>query len=164
MEISNIKRDNQLNERIKERNMVYVNTNINLGIRPVPTKYGYKPIIATPLSNNVPIQNYPTFSVEKNYLPGNRQGPWDGFATRINDESKLKNMFFANTKCQQGIYVPSSNSSLYNKPIVIGRNKEKQTFPYLFERSNVNKQTKPIYSENKIFNNDSRQMRLNEHK
>ena len=73
-------------------------------------------------------------------------------------------MFFANTKCQQGIYVPSSNSTLYNKPTVIGRNHEKQSFPYLFERSNVNKQTKPIYSENKIFNNDSRQMRLNEHK
>ena len=119
MEISNIKRDNQLNERIKERNMIYVNTNINLGIRPVPTKYGYKPIIATPLNNNVPIQNYPTFTVEKNYLPGNRQGPWDGFASHINDESKLKNMFFANTKCQQGLYIPSSNSSLYNVDEII---------------------------------------------
>ena len=161
MEISNIKYDNELNDRIKERNMVYVNTNINLGIRPIPTKYGYKPILSTPLKNNVPIQHYPTFNVDKDYLPGNKQGPWDGFASHINDESKLKNMFFANTKCQQGLYIPSSNSSLYNKPTVIGRNNEKQPFPYLFENYNVNKPTKSIYNETKIFNNDSRQMRIN---
>ena len=164
MEISNIKRDNQLNERIKQRNMVYVNTNINLGIRPIPTKYGYKPIVSTNVSNKVPIQTYPSFNVENNYLPGNKQGPWDGFATHINDESKLRNMFFANTKCQQQIYIPSSDSDLYTKPTIVGRNHERQPFPELFTNPNVNKKTKPIYSENKIFNNDSRQMRLNEHK
>ena len=164
MDISNIKRDNQLNERIKQRNMVYVNTNINLGIRPIPTKYGYKPILSTPVSNTVPIQTYPTFNVETNYLPGNKQGPWDGFATQINEESKLRNMFFANTKSQQGIYIPSSNSELYELPKVKGRNKESQTFPGLFTTPQVQKQTPPIYKENKIFNNDSRQMRLNEHK
>ena len=164
MEISNIKYDNELNERIKERNMVYVNTNINLGIRPIPTKYGYKPILSTPLKNNVPIQHYPTFNVDKDYLPGNKQGPWDGFATHIHDESKLRNMFFANTKSQQGIYIPSSNSELYELPKVKGRNKESQTFPGLFTTPQVQKQTPPIYKENKVFNNDSRQMRLNEHK
>ena len=144
--------------------MVYVNTNINLGIRPIPTKYGYKPIVSTTVSNNVPIQTYPSFNVENNYLPGNKQGPWDGFATHINDESKLRNMFFANTKSQQGIYIPSSNSELYELPKVKGRNKESQTFPGLFTTPQVQKQTPPIYKENKVFNNDSRQMRLNEHK
>ena len=35
MDISNIKRDNELNERIKQRNMVYVKTNLHLGIHPL---------------------------------------------------------------------------------------------------------------------------------
>ena len=73
-------------------------------------------------------------------------------------------MFFANTKSQQGIYIPSSNSELYELPKVKGRNKESQTFPGLFTTPQVQKQTPPIYKENKVFNNDSRQMRLNEHK
>ena len=144
--------------------MVYVNTNINLGIRPIPTKYGYKPILSTPLKNNVPIQHYPTFNVDKDYLPGNKQGPWDGFASHINDESKLKNMFFANTKAQQGVYIPSSNSDLYQPTTVKGREHEKQTFPYLFNDSLLTSTTSNVYKENKLFNNDSRQMRLNEHK
>ena len=142
MDISNIKRDNQLNERIKQRNMVYVNTNINLGIRPIPTKYGYKPILSTPLNNTVPIQHTDLFNVHTHYLPGNRQGPWDGYATHIHDESKLRNMFFANTKCQQQLYIPSSNSDLYNKPTVVGRNHERQPFPELFTIYNV----KPVFN------------------
>ena len=163
MKISNIKKDDELNERIKQRNMVYSNTNINLGIRPVSTKYGYKPIVDPHLSKEVPINHYPTFNVNTTYLPGNRQGPWDGFASHVNDESKLKNMFFATTKCQQHYYIPSSSSELYNNPKLIGRN-EKQTYPLLFNHPSVQKDTKPIYEENKLFNNDSRQMRLNEHK
>ena len=164
MDISNIKRDNELNERIKQRNMVYVKTNLHLGVRPQSTKYGYKPIVDRPQNNTVPIQHTEMFNVHTHYLPGNRQGPWDGFATHIHDESKLRNMFFANTKCQQPLYIPSSDSDLYNKPTIVGRNHEQQPFPELFTIPNVNKQTKPIYKENKIFNNDSRQMRLNEKK
>lgn len=164
MDISNIKRDNELNERIKQRNMVYVKTNLHLGVRPQSTKYGYKPIVDRPENNTVPIQHTEMFNVHTHYLPGNRQGPWDGFATHIHDESKLRNMFFANTKSQQGIYIPSSNSDLYELPKIKGRNKESQTFPGLFTTPQIQKQTSPIYKENKLFNNDSRQMRLNEHK
>ena len=164
MDISNIKRDNELNERIKQRNMVYVKTNIHLGVRPESTKYGYKPIIDRPESNTVPIQHTKLFNVENDYLPGNRQGPWDGFVSHIHDESVLRNMFFANTKCQQSIYVPSSNSELYELPKIKGRDKETQPFPGLFNNGPINEHTKKIYKENKVFNNDSRQMRLNEHK
>jgi|TARA_Y100000992_G_scaffold291954_1_gene248898 hypothetical protein len=164
MNITNIKRDNELNERIKERNMVYVKTNINLGIRPESTKYGYKPIMDRPVSNTVPIQKTDLFHVNTHYLPGNRQGPWDGFASRIHDESQLRNMFFANTKAQQGVYIPSSNSDLYQPTTVKGREHEKQTFPYLFNDSLLTSTTSNVYKENKLFNNDSRQMRLNEHK
>ena len=164
MDISNIKRDNELNERIKERNMSYVNTNIDLGVRPQSTKYGYKPIVDRPLSQSVPIQKTEVFNVNTHYLPGNRQGPWDGFATNIHQESKLRNMFFANTKCQQGIYIPSSTSTLYNSPKVVGRKNENQPYPGLFTTPRVQKPTPKLYNENKVFNNDSRQMRLNEHK
>jgi hypothetical protein len=164
MDISNIKRDNELNERIKQRNMVYEKTNIHLGIRPQSTKYGYKPIVDRPQSNNVPIQHTEPFNVNSHYLPGNRQGPWDGFATHIHDESTLRNMFFANTKSQQGIYIPSSNSDLYELSKIEGRNKESQPFAGLFTVPHVQHKTPAMYKENKVFNNDSRQMRLNENK
>tara|TARA_B100001758_G_scaffold247910_1_gene268434 strand:+ start:9113 stop:9607 length:495 start_codon:yes stop_codon:yes gene_type:complete len=164
MNISNIQRDNELNERIKQRNMIYVNTNINLGNRPESTKYGYKPIIDRPVSQKVPIERTETFNVNTHFLPGNRQGPWDGFATHIHDESRLRNLFFANTLCQQGLYIPSSNSDLYKSPKITGRKHETQKFPYLFNTPQLHKENKPLYKENKVFNNNSRQMRLNEHK
>ena len=168
MDINNIRRDNQLNVRINDRNNVQLHTNINLGVRPLSTKYAYKPILDRPLSQDVPLQKYPEFNVKRDFLPGNRQGPWDGFATHIHDESLLRNMFFAISKAPQRYYIPSSRSDLYKTAPVRTSNPTKQTHPLLFNASKtsnkVTKVTKPIYKEHKVFNNDSRQMRLNEHR
>ena len=163
MEISNVYYDNELNDRITQRNRSHVNTNIHLGVRPLSTKYDYKPILDKPLSKNVPIQKYPEFNVQRQFLPGDRPGPWDGFATHVHDESVLRNMFFANTKAPQRDYVPSSKSDLYETRSVPNTKPVKQTHPLLFKiPSQVKTTTKYAHKEKSIFYNDTRQMILND--
>ena len=162
MEISNVYYDNELNDRITLRNRSHVNTNIHLGVRPLSTKYDYKPIVDKSISQNVPIQKYPEFNVHKQFLPGTRQGPWDGFATHIHDESKLRNMFFANTKAPQRYYIPSSKSDLYETRPVPNARPVKQTHSLLFKPpAHIITETKHAHKETRVFYNDSRQMRLN---
>lgn len=162
MEVFNISYDNEINHRITQRNQNYVATNIHLGVRPLSTKYDYKPILDKPVSNNVKIKKYPVFNVRQSFLPGDRQGPWDGFSTHIQDESKLRNMYFSNNDCMQRFYIPSSKSSLYVTPPIPNNNPVKQTHPMLFApNKHYTTTTKYAYKENKVFNNDSRQTILN---
>ena len=56
-----------------------------------------------------------------------------GFFNNVNTESLLRNQFFALQKSDQSVYVPSSNSDLYNvnvvsKPVV-------QPHPDLFQKT-----------------------------
>ena len=56
----------------------------------------------------------PTFNPSTAFNPGNDEGPYSGYATNINVESELKNQIYALQKCSQAVYVPSSNSDLYD--------------------------------------------------
>jgi hypothetical protein len=56
----------------------------------------------------------PTYNVHQVFNPGNTQSPWSGFASNINTESELRNQIYALQKCSQAVYVPSSQSDLYN--------------------------------------------------
>ena len=163
MELSNIQYDNELNNRITQRNEISLHTNVHLGVRPLSTKYAYKPILDHPVSQKVPIKKYPEFNVKRDFLPGTRQGPWDGFAAHIHDESKLRNMFFSNNKCQQRHYIPSSKSDLYMLPPLKTTSTVKQNHPMLFQPpEQVNTTTKYAYKEQLVFNNNSRQTILNQ--
>lgn len=110
--VSNIHR--QTNERIYSRNIPSQLLQPYIDARPVMTKYSYLPIVDPRKPINVPLQQMPTFSVNTVFNPGNTQSPWSGFATNINTESELRNQVYALQKCSQAVYVPSSNSDLYN--------------------------------------------------
>ena len=67
--------------------------------RPVPT---------------VSIQTQPTYDIQTTFNPGTAQAPWSGFATHINDESQLRNQYFALQRgAGQGVYIPPKNSDMY---------------------------------------------------
>jgi hypothetical protein len=85
-----------------------------LDVRPVMTKYSYLPIVEPRKPINVPLTVQPTFSPHTVFNPGNTESPWSGFASKINVESELRNQIYALQKCSQAVYVPSSNSDLYN--------------------------------------------------
>ena len=84
-----------------------------LDVRPVLTKYSYFPIVDPRKPIGVPLKQFPTYSVHNVFNPGNTTSPWSGFASNINTESELRNQIYALQKCSQAVYVPNSNSDLY---------------------------------------------------
>jgi hypothetical protein len=85
-----------------------------LDVRPVMTKYSYFPIVDPRKEISVPMEQMPTYNVNKVFNPGNTVSPWSGFASNINLESELRNQVYALQKCSQSVYVPNSSSDLYD--------------------------------------------------
>jgi hypothetical protein len=150
-----VKRD-ELNERISDRNLPSYNLQPQFSMRPVSTKYSLMPIMDQRITSEVPIKINPTYNIGKIFNPGNRQAPWDGYATNVDVETILRNQTFALQKADKSYYVPSSDSDLY-KITAVGRYEE-QTHQALFEiptLSNFNPNTMNI--ANNLFHNSTRQ-------
>jgi hypothetical protein len=110
--VSNI--HEQTNKRIYDRNIPSQMLQPYLDVRPVMTKYSYFPIVDPRKEISVPMEQMPTYNVNKVFNPGNTTSPWSGFASNINLESELRNQVYALQKCSQAVYVPNSNSDLYD--------------------------------------------------
>ncbi len=104
----------ETNTRIYDRNIPSQMLQPYLDVRPVMTKYSHFPIVDPRKNNNVPLTVQPTFNSQTVFNPGNTTSPWSGFASNVNTESELRNQIYALQKCSQSVYVPSSNSDLYN--------------------------------------------------
>jgi len=109
--VSNIHQ--QTNKRIYDRNIPSQILQPYLDVRPVMTKYSYFPIVDPRKDIKTPMEQLPTYNVNKLFNPGNTTSPWSGFASNINLESELRNQVYALQKCSQAAYVPNSNSDLY---------------------------------------------------
>jgi hypothetical protein len=153
--VSDIHRET--NQRIYSRNIPSQMLQPYIDVRPVMTKYSYFPIVDPRKNINVSLQQMPTYNVNQVFNPGNTQSPWSGFATNINVESELRNQIYALQKCSQSVYVPSSNSDLYNYKFQT----IKQTQPHelLFRNDNFesfNPNPAPGICGSGIFNNNTR--------
>ena len=126
----NQQRTEELNERISERNIPSSVLQPQFGIRPVSTKYAMMPIVDRRPVPKVPINPAPMYDISTTFNPGTAVAPWSGFATSVNDESRLRNQFFALQKSPQSDYVPSTESDLYNT--LITYRPVDQPFPGLF--------------------------------
>ena len=127
----NSNRVEELNERIYDRNIPSSTLQSQYGIRPVSTKYAFMPILDRRRIPSVPIKREPTFNIGQTFNPGNAQAPWSGFATNVNDESTLRNQFFALQSSPQSVYIPSTTSDMYNMNILV-RPEIQQPYPDLF--------------------------------
>jgi len=128
----NINRLEDINERISERNLPSSFLQQQFSMRPVPTKYSMMPILDTRVKATVPIIYKQPFSIGSTFNPGT-SAPFSGFSSQVNDESRLRNQFFALQKCEQSVYVPSSNSDMFMIRVSGGERQEPQLFPRLFE-------------------------------
>ena len=102
---------NQTNTRIYDRNIPSQVLQPYIDSRPVPTKYSHLPIVDPRKQNAVGLMQMPSFNPRHTFNPGNTQSPWSGF--KVNTESELRNQIYALQKCSQAVYVPNSNSDLY---------------------------------------------------
>ena len=123
-------RVDELNNRIADRNIPSQKLQAQFDVRPVSTKYAMMPIYDRRAIPTVPIERMPTYNIETTFNPGNDQGPWSGYASNIDDSSRLRNQFFALQKCDQSYYVPPTTSDLYHVEVV--GQQVQQPFPDLF--------------------------------
>ena len=123
-------RTQELNERIYSRNVPSSQLQMQFSSRPVSTKYATMPIVNPRVKSSVPINVEPTYQTTEVFNPGS-SAPWAGFPTKIDDESKLRNQFFALQRCEQSEYVPSTTSDLYE--VAITSQPVNQPHPGLFK-------------------------------
>ena len=153
----NSKMQEQSNRRIYDRNIPSQVLQPYLDVRPVMTKYSYLPIVDPRKRVNVPLQQQPTYNVHNVFNPGNTASPWSGFASNINKESELRNQIYALQKCSQAVYVPSSNSDLYQYKF--HSNKQHNPHELLFHKDtflSFNPNPDPTNSGSHIFLNSTR--------
>jgi hypothetical protein len=122
-----------INNRIYERNIPSHILQPYLSVRPALTKYSILPIVDPRAIINTPMEQLATYNVQQVFNPGNTTSPWSGFASSINVESELRNQIYALQSCSQSVYVPSSNSDLYNVSFNNTSNIS-QPFPELFNQ------------------------------
>tara|TARA_Y100000590_G_C15662348_1_gene993157 strand:+ start:635 stop:1135 length:501 start_codon:yes stop_codon:yes gene_type:complete len=110
------KRVEDLNTRIYRRNVPSGKLQPLFDPRSVPTRYTTMPIIDSKTKANTFIEKLPIYSPHKTFNPGYR-GPISGY--KIDQDSRLRNIFFPLQKCPQRYYVPSTTSDLYNFSMMI---------------------------------------------
>jgi hypothetical protein len=153
-----------INKRIYSRNLPSQIMQPYLNVRPVMTKYSIMPIIDPRKTTSTPMSVLPQYSVDSTFNPGTRQAPWSGYASNVNLESELRNQIYALQKCSQAVYVPDSNSDLYNFNFNTNAhvNQYPQLFPGLFQSYSP-----PAFNPNtervgmNSFNNHTRQQLKN---
>lgn len=127
-------RTQELNERLYSRNIPDTHLENWFSPKSVSTRFTKMPI--TYNSNNkkqIPSpETAPKYNIEKTFAAPTSKAPFSGFYTNVDTESSLRNQFYSLQKSNQSIYVPSSNSELYNIKVV-GR-QETQTHPILFNK------------------------------
>jgi len=121
----------EINTRISERNIPSSSLRPAFDVRPISSKYAMMPILETRPVATVPLQSYQHFSTETVFNPGTGKAPWRGWAERVNLESSLRNQFFAHQRNDRAVYVPNSDSDLYN--VNIAARHVEQPNPYLFD-------------------------------
>jgi len=147
------------NLRTYERNIPSQSLQPYLDARPCSTKYTIMPIVDPRKPSAVPLVQQPTYNQQQIFNPGNDSGPWSGYSSNVNLESELRNQVYALQSSSQAIYVPSSQSSLYN---FRWQNKTQidQPFQELFKTeqfNSFNPNAQPDKIGYGLFNNATRQ-------
>lgn len=150
----NLNRVEDINNRILERNLPSSFLQQQFSSRPVSTKYSLLPILDTRKPSNENIIHRKPYDISETFNPGT-SAPFIGFSKNINDESKLRNQFFALQRCEQSVYVPSSDSDLYVVKKSINEKEERNKdiiHPLLFKEAEIGN-FNPNLDVNKIGNN-----------
>jgi len=152
---STLMRGNEINDKLYSRNVPSDFLKPSLSAIPVSTKYTTMPILDQRRKPEEELNTYSHFSTNEIFNPGNSKSPWDGFVSNVNLESHLRNQFFALQKSDKAVYVPSSESELYNAHVVASN--IEQNHPMLFDNTPFNEfnpNTLNLGKDN--FNNNTR--------
>ena len=150
--------NNNIGNNIYERVVPSQEMQMNFGFRPIMSKYATMPILDNRLVSEVNINKEPIYNSETVFYPGTSKPHFSGFASNIDNESSLRNQFFALQKGDKHLYVPNSNSDLYENNLDIKNHNLNLDNLILFKKEqfqdfNPNISNKIGYT---IFNNSTR--------
>ena len=129
-------RVDEINDRCSMRNFSDIPLAPNFDPRPVPTKYAHFPIINRRTPPTERINHVVNHVVELNFSPATKNGPPFGYLNNVDVETMLRNQGVAlQHGADQGVYVPSSKSDLYNVSVV--SRPSNQPFPHLFKEEQL---------------------------
>jgi len=156
--LQNFEKNDNINQKIYERNIPSNNLQMNFSPRPVLTKYSFIPILDNRIKCNSEINIYKCYNTEETFYSGDCKPPFTGYAIAIDKESSLRNQFFALQKSDQKEWVPSSNSDLYENNINYININNNLDENLLFKNENFNKFNPNISNKigNEIFYNNTR--------
>ena len=123
-----------MNREISQRNIPSQSLQMVFDPRQVPTRYTHFSVLdCKPVAHEVVEQRGP-YQQDSQFNPGS-SAPYQGFASNIDQESRVKNMFMPIQKFTgQTQYVPSSKSSLYQEPNTATSKPVQMNHPMLFEQ------------------------------
>lgn len=166
--ICNTERLTELNSRIYDRNLPSNTLQSNFDPRPVKTRQVLFPAIDCHAPSSTPIEIQQTYDQEQNFNPGS-SAPYSGWATNIDDESKVKALFRTTQKwAPQNSYIPGTQSDMFVQNKNVGKTSFEQTkrtlgsHELLFKKENLGN-----FNPNKCnlgmdrFNNHTRQQTKN---
>lgn len=126
-------RVDELNTRIQGRQFPDNPLRPNFDPRPVPTKYSLFPVIDRKTPPRYPLQK--DYLDNSGFSPATQNGPPKPYLQNIDTETILRNQTVAlQHGAIQGVFVPSSNSDLYNVSMPSPSVMQSQPFPDLFTR------------------------------
>ena len=161
VKINNLNNLEEINKRINNRNFPSSNLQPNLSFRPTSTKYQIYPINESVETTPQNIIHNNNFNINNIFYPGTDKPHFSGYCNNINNESYLRNQFFALQKCPQASWVPDSTSELYNYNVEANIKPDNvlQQFPELFKKESLgyfNPNPSNLIMGNNLFNNHTR--------
>lgn len=155
----NLERTNELNNRIFNRNLPSQPLKPEISFRPEQTKFTILGKDPMKKPETCSTKAYPKFNPSEVFNPGNATAPWYGYASNVNEESTLRNQFFALQSCDQAKYIPSSKSDLYNNSVEqMPQSEQQQPFPNLFRTEQFdNFEANKCGIAKQLFNNHTQQ-------
>ena len=125
---------NTMNKEIYDRNIPSKPLQMSFDPRQVQTRYVKFPMIDCKPVSHVPIQYRGQYNQHDQFNPGTC-APYQGFASHIDQDSRLKDIFMPTQKYTgQTKYIPSSSSELYKTPVIKTSKPVNMTHTDLFTR------------------------------
>jgi hypothetical protein len=126
---------NTINQRLFSRNIPSQSLQPYFSSRPVSTKHSIMPVVNPIKQSSVHVNQHATYNIQQTFNPGSGKAPWSGYASKVHHESELRNQIYALQDHSQAVYVPSSNSDLYQ--VRWDEQAVAQPFPDLFEEQRL---------------------------
>lgn len=125
----------ELNIRIQSRQFPDRPLAPNFSARPILTKQSRFPILDRRAPFQEPIRPMEMHNIESNFNPGTRRAPPSGYLHSVDLESGLRNQTVGLQSASQSVYVPSTNSDMYN--VVLPNTSGPIAHPSLFSKKEL---------------------------